>query len=297
MNEGLFAIDFSITDRFVIFAGPGYAPKGKAFIYDAANSELITSMDPDPSTPDCNFGWQVNHNSNYLVISSMGDTSAGIEGSVYVYEPETRALLYRFTSPVPDTAGVGQFGFKTELEGDTLLVGSGNNAPIGIRSKVAVYDLSTGSLVTLLDGDPSSDQEGFGASFSIQDNIAVIGAPASDLAGTDKGAVYIFDMNTLTVTDTVFLPSSATDQLLLGSRVKIQDDTILATSAILGDPFGSLRVHVLRQFCRPDINLDGSIDFFDISIFVMEMIDWDMNGVFDFFDVSKFLQAFDEGCP
>lgn len=49
--------------------------------------------------------------------------------------------------------------------------------------------------------------------------------------------------------------------------------------------------------CIADINSDGTLDFFDVSIFINTMPDFDGSGSFDFFDVSAFLNAFSSGCP
>ena len=55
--------------------------------------------------------------------------------------------------------------------------------------------------------------------------------------------------------------------------------------------------------CPADLNLDGAIDFFDVSAFLVAFntqqpaADFDQNGIFNFFDVSRFLEAYLIGCP
>ena len=49
--------------------------------------------------------------------------------------------------------------------------------------------------------------------------------------------------------------------------------------------------------CPSDLNNDGALDFFDVSIFVNTQPDFDGSGAFDFFDVSAFLNAYNAGCP
>ena len=49
--------------------------------------------------------------------------------------------------------------------------------------------------------------------------------------------------------------------------------------------------------CPADLNGDGVLDFFDVSVFLNTMADLDGNGIFDFFDVSAFLNQFAVGCP
>ncbi|MGJ8636135.1 MAG: GC-type dockerin domain-anchored protein [Phycisphaerales bacterium] len=59
---------------------------------------------------------------------------------------------------------------------------------------------------------------------------------------------------------------------------------------------------IVGQTCKSDQNLDGVLDFFDISSFLTAYgamdpaADFNNDGQFDFFDVSAFLVAFSEGC-
>ena len=55
--------------------------------------------------------------------------------------------------------------------------------------------------------------------------------------------------------------------------------------------------------CTADLNNDGTLDFFDVSVFLSlfgasdPVADLNNDGNFDFFDVSAFLVAFGTGCP
>ena len=69
---------------------------------------------------------------------------------------------------------------------------------------------------------------------------------------------------------------------------------------------GEFRVYDMSECaaaCTPDINGDGSLDFFDVSVFLTlfgiqdPAADFTGDGAWDFFDVSEFLAAFGAGCP
>ena len=52
--------------------------------------------------------------------------------------------------------------------------------------------------------------------------------------------------------------------------------------------------------CPSDLNCDGALNFFDISLFIQQYIsgeDYNGDGVTDFFDVSVFISDFSAGCP
>ncbi len=57
--------------------------------------------------------------------------------------------------------------------------------------------------------------------------------------------------------------------------------------------YGPTTVHC----CPPDLNCDGAIDFFDISFFLTNSVDYNGDTIFDFFDISAFLTDFGAGCP
>ena len=55
--------------------------------------------------------------------------------------------------------------------------------------------------------------------------------------------------------------------------------------------------------CAPDLNGDGILNFFDVSVFLTAysandpIADFNNDGMLNFFDVSEFLSAFTVGCP
>jgi hypothetical protein len=55
--------------------------------------------------------------------------------------------------------------------------------------------------------------------------------------------------------------------------------------------------------CPADLNNDGNLDFFDISVFIVNFnaqvasADINNDGVWNFFDVSLYIQQFNAGCP
>lgn len=49
--------------------------------------------------------------------------------------------------------------------------------------------------------------------------------------------------------------------------------------------------------CPADLSGDGSLSFFDISLFLQKLPDYNHDEIFNFFDVSAFLMDFSNGCP
>jgi len=85
------------------------------------------------------------------------------------------------------------------------------------------------------------------------------------------------------------------------------------------DGFTSFRIHdpdqehvlgaddftiaIAAEACLADLTGDGSLDFFDVSVFLSAFgagdlgVDFSGDGLLDFFDVSMFLDLFSDGCP
>jgi hypothetical protein len=65
----------------------------------------------------------------------------------------------------------------------------------------------------------------------------------------------------------------------------------------------NIRISHAPPACAPDLNGDGSLNFFDVSAFLTALgnqdpiADFNSDGSFNFFDVSAFLSAFADGCP
>jgi len=86
----------------------------------------------------------------------------------------------------------------------------------------------------------------------------------------------------------------AFDQLGYYRLIDGDGDTVLAPD---------MGAYELGSPCQADMNNDGSLDFFDISAFLLAFssqdpsADFQTDGMFDFFDISHFLSLFSAGCP
>lgn len=288
-----FGRDVSINDVAIIIGAPNFNGTGQVFAFNAATNNLLVTIDPPPSNTYENYGFQVDHNDDYLVVSSPGDSGFGDFGFVYVYDFTSGSLLYTLTPPNAHDAQ--NFGYSLDLDGSNLIVGSiRSSSVINPLGEVHIFDLTTGLVSHTFVSD--AEHNGFGLSVDLDGNIAVIGAPHDDERGENTGAVYIYDINSQQLIDKS-LPFPAPTNLQLGREVKIDNGIILSTARdpVLGSD--NRRVYYLEQFCRADINLDGSVNFFDVSAFIKFAVDFNGDGNFNFFDVSAFLQSFQTTCP
>jgi hypothetical protein len=288
-----FGRDISINDVAIIIGGTDINGTGQVFAYSAVNYNLLVVLDPPASNTYTNYGYQVDHNDDYLVVSAPGDTFFGDFGFVYVYDFTSGALLYTLASP--NGHEDQNFGFSIDLDGSNLLVGSLRSSnfmdPIG---KAYIYDLTTGLVSHTFISE--AEHNGFGVSVDLDGDTAVIGAPYDDDRGDNTGAVYVYNINTEKLIDKA-LPNTSLAGTWFGRKVQIDNGVILAQANDQSLGSDNRSVYFLEQFCKPDINLDGSLDFFDVSAFLKFRIDFNEDGNFDFFDISSFLQSYNTGCP
>ncbi len=104
---------------------------------------------------------------------------------------------FKYTASDASTAGPAAFGHAVGMDDDYVVIGSRNALIGGVDIGAAyVYDRNTGvELYQITPPDGASDNK-FGFAVAVQNGIAFIGSPHHDVAGTENGEVYIYDLST-----------------------------------------------------------------------------------------------------
>jgi hypothetical protein len=195
------------------------------------------------------------------------------------------------------------FGGGVALSGDgqTLFVLSHNYGAGYLPNNHQVIDLNTGTVLA------TSGYTGTGA----WQNSAI--AAQSNTDGTlfacaswgDQGntmpevRIYDRDLNLVGSIDTAGSPFELDmdpdgDFILVGSK------------AVHANTFGSggnTYAYSNQSACPADLNNDGTLDFFDVQLFLSlfaaqdPAADLNNDGLYDFFDVQEYLNLFATGCP
>ncbi len=96
------------------------------------------------------------------------------------------------------------------------------------------------------------------------------------------------------ISEHIVLPGGSTEAIALSDVDQDGQRDVVALSS---------QEQKLRVFygqadpCPADLNGDGALDYFDVSVLVAEQPDYNSDGSFNFFDVSAFLVDFKAGCP
>ena len=189
----------------------GATDSGAAYVFDGTTGQLLlTLLNPTPAAGD-RFGWPVAAvGGNVLVGANYDDTGAADAGAAYLFDGTTGALLRTFVNPTPEDSD--HFGSSLAAVGNNVLVSApGDDAAGTDAGAVYLFDGSTGELLhTFLHPTPEAGDE-FGDCVRALGNNVLVSAPEDDTAGTDAGAVYLFDGSTGELLQTFFNPTPEAD--------------------------------------------------------------------------------------
>ncbi len=228
-----------------LFDDTGASLSGSAYVYDLAGgtptSPVLTLNNPDPARLD-SFGGSVAISGTLVAVGASGDdTGATNAGSVYIYDlnagsPSAPVVTLHNPSPVG-----GWFGRSVAMGGARIAVGASGNDTVTANSGDAyVYDLSTGtptSPVAALNNPSPAEDDQFGVSVAISGMRVVVGAPMDDMAATDAGSAFAYDLGSATPASPVAMMNNpglaerdqfGTSLAISGSRLVVgapMDDT------------------------------------------------------------------------
>ncbi len=194
------------------------------------SNEDIILLSNDGMSGD-RFGWCVAISGTTVVCGSSGDDDNGpASGSAYLFNTATGLQVAKL---LPDDGSAQDlFGHATAISGSTIIVGAYLDDDKGTDSGSAyLFDSNTGHQLAKLTSNDAADNDRFGFSVAISDDIAIVGAVWDDDSGDFSGSVYLFQTTTgqqfakLTSSD-----GEANDQF--GMSVAIS-----GTLVIVGAPF------------------------------------------------------------
>lgn len=267
------------------------------------------------------WAWDLNQRRMVVGASlNQGQISHGILRDAFYWTPDLGIVNLKTTGLVPNAAQAWSVNDSDEIVGiagnglfdnnqafyfDTttlehvdlhsLLVTPGQ---VGVRSDA--YDINSNGVVV------GSRDTGFGGDiraflWSKASGPSLLpAAMAKAQAINDSGVIVggkwrysseagLVDLNTLTETSAF---------TIVDARDISNTGIIVGWGHREGSSLGTAFMLVPNQdFCAVDLNADGATDFFDISIFIQDQLDWNNDSSFDFFDISAFLSAFSAGCP
>ncbi|MBX7212045.1 MAG: FG-GAP repeat protein [Verrucomicrobiaceae bacterium] len=189
---------YTVVGALLDDLGAGNA--GVAKVFDAATGVLLFTLpNPTPAVDD-QFGHAVAMSGTRVVVSAIGDdTGASNAGSVYVFDlsganPFVPVLTLNNPAPAADD----MFGISVAISGTRIAVGTPYDDASGTDAgTVYEYDLTSGAptvpVLTISNPTPAAG-DFFGNSMAMEGTRLAVAAYWDDTAGSDAGAVYVFDL-------------------------------------------------------------------------------------------------------
>lgn len=229
------------------FQGSDFA--GAAYLIDLTTETVVHEFSVPGSFQ---FGNSVGLADDFAIVGARQDAKA------YVFDVVTGNLVAELS---PGAGGSGsQFGYSVDVDGNRAIVGAPQfeaNAPFS--GAAFLYDLPSGSLIGMLQGNDTGEQNRFGRSVSMRGDQILIGAYFAD---DFVGAAYRFDAATgqqlgkLTPSD-----GSSKNNPWFGDAVALGSEAIVV-GAPLRDSGGVLDVGAayVYDLTPPDTDGDGLLD-------------------------------------
>jgi hypothetical protein len=211
---------------------------GAAYVYrfDGVNWTLEAKLLADDGAAADLLGTAVAVDGDVALIGARLDDDAGSgTGSAYVFRYDGTGWTQQAKLTASDGAAEDLFGDAVSLYGDVAVVGALGHDDGGSASGAAyVYRLNGSAWIeeAKLTASDAADEDWFGASVALHDDVILVGAYGKDDDGSRSGAAYVFrydgtrwnEETTLTASD-----AAALDEF--GRRVAIDTNT-----AVVGAP-------------------------------------------------------------
>ncbi len=201
-NGDEFGISVAVEGNVAVVGAPGNEDEtGAAYVYDVTiGNQLFKLVGSDVGEGDL-FGRSIDISGNLAIvgavpkISIVGGIDVGV-GAAYVFDLTTGAELRKLTADNPEMAY--RFGESVAIDGDLAIVGAQlDGLDLEDPSKdyfgaAYIFDVPSGEELHRLSPIDGRNDEVFGFSVAIDDNLAVVGAP--DAGRYSTGRAYVYDV-------------------------------------------------------------------------------------------------------
>jgi len=170
---------------------------GSAYLFDVTTGSQIAKLRPSDGTAGDFFGWSVSISGGAAIVGALWDSDNGYQsGSAYIFQDDGSGNWLERTKLTPvDGAADDQFGFSVSISGDTAIVGATGNGTGPYPGSAYVFqDDGSGSWLQIakLTASDAAAYDFFGASVSIDADMAIVGASTDDDSGSGSGSAYVF---------------------------------------------------------------------------------------------------------
>ncbi len=225
---------------------------GEVYLVDATSGEVqATFVSPQVENRNADgFGHAVTFLGSALAVSApLGGTDPVDHGQVFLFDWETGRLQRILVSPEPQTNEY--FGWALASDAELLVVGALGRGTAQPGAGAVYLYTKTGEFLRRLEAPEPRKDDHFGEAVALLPESVIVGAPGHDAAGTDAGAIFVFDRRTGALQSMIANPSDTTGVAdLFGLSL-----SGAGRDLVVGSPYGDLEAMpdagVVYQFRLP----------------------------------------------
>jgi hypothetical protein len=295
-----------------------FSGTGGVYLYALPSGELIRKqVSPTPGQTD-EFGWDVHLDDGLLLVGSPRDDDHQVgRGAGFLFDVQSGAYLRTFLPSEADGSIPNEFGRSVFMRDGRVYIGDpyaripSDSGSVDDAGQVHVFDRDTGNELARLRAPTPYLRQLFGWAIGADEDTIYIGEWRQDDFAPHNPRVERFDAQTFERMPQM-LASYSFEDSYFGRSIAVSDE-YAAVSMSNGhyqytpvpELGGAIFVYDKPQgdTCPVDLNLDGALNFFDVSAFLIGYsagdlaMDFNGDGSLNFFDVSAFLIAYQDGCP
>lgn len=192
-----FGFSVSIDGNYAIVSER--AVDGSAYIFYKDGDDWIQQSELLADDHDGRdwFGWSVSISGNYAIVGAWwdNDEEGNSSGSAYIFVRDGEDWTQQAKLIAEDADDGDNFGRNVSISGNYAIIGAREDDDNGNSSGSAyifVREDETWTQQAKLTAYDAEEQDRFGYCVSINENLAIVGAPYHDAGGGNAGAAYTF---------------------------------------------------------------------------------------------------------
>jgi hypothetical protein len=237
-DEFGFAVDID-GDTAIVGAPYGFTNirSGTAFIFRREGPRWVKQAQIEPPDIFYNYNARLGHavaiSGERVAVGSPNFKSSydnlPQSGTVYIYKRAGAEWHFEWKLSASDKAANDEFGKSVAISASHVIVGAPKNDDHGSNSGSAyVYHGGPeGCSEVKLTASDAAAGAGFGTTVALTESRAAVGAVGDDAAGTDSGAVYVFEYNDTVWEQTGKISPPANDIRSFGRSLDLYGDTLI----------------------------------------------------------------------
>jgi hypothetical protein len=276
---------------------------GSVYLFEISTGLQTHKLLPGHGGANQNFGVSMAMDGGRIAIGARAHFVLGegfTMGRVYLFDVESGGSLNMLTANNGTTTD--RFADSIDFDDGLVAVGAWGRSVFFDHSGAAyVFDASSGAQLAYIFPSDGQDRDHFGMSVSIDGGVLAVGADEDDDVAWSAGSAYLYNAANGAFIDKL-LASDGAEFDLFGSSIAIDNGTVAVGAIGFGNSGFAGAAYLFATDCAADLNSDGLLNFFDVSMFLGlfsaedAAADLTQDGLFDFFDVAAYLDAFSAGC-